>query len=95
MMRSTSVVFGEQIAQQLRHQALLLEEHRRWTARLHPLPDLGPDLVEVGQIADDVFLRAAAGRGPDDDAAGEAVLLAELAHDAPQPGPLLARVDLS
>ena len=34
------------------------------------------------------------GGGADDDAAGEALLLAELPHDAAQPGALLARVDL-
>ena len=41
------VVVGEQVAQQLGDQALLLEEHRRRPARLHLLADLGPDLVEV------------------------------------------------
>ena len=78
------VVVGQQVAQQLGDEALLLEQHRRRPPRLHLLPDLGPDLMEVGQVADDVFLRAAAGGGADDDAAGEAVLLAELADDAAQ-----------
>ena len=50
--------------------------------------------MEVGQVADDVFLRAAAGGGADDDAAGEAVLLAELAHDAAEAPALFARLDL-
>src|SRR6185369_1858280 len=59
------------------------------------LPDLGPHLVEVAQVRDDVFLGAAAGRGPDDDAAGEAMCLAELADDAAQAAALLARLDLA
>ena len=37
----------------------------------------------------------AGGRGADDDAAGEAVRLAELADDAAQPRALLARLDLA
>ena len=84
------VVLGEQVAQQLRDEALLLEQHGRRAARFHPLADLGPDLVEVGEVADDVVLRPAARGGADDDAAGEAVLLAELADDAAQPGALFA-----
>ena len=51
------VVVGQQIAQQLGDQALLLEQHRRGAPRFHLLADLGPDLVEVGQVADDVLLR--------------------------------------
>src|SRR6185436_8012866 len=47
------------------------------------------------EVAEDVLLGAAAGRGPDDDAAGEAVRLAELADDAAQPRPLFARLDLA
>jgi hypothetical protein len=37
------------------------------------------------QVADDVFLGTSAGGGPDDDPAGESVLVAELAHDAAKP----------
>ncbi len=88
------VVVGEQVAQQLGDEALLLEQHRRGPARLHLLPDLGPDLVKVGQVADDVFLRAAAGGGPDDDATGKAVLLAELADDAAETPALFSRINL-
>ena len=51
------VVVGQQVAQQLGDQALLLEEDRRRPPRFHLLADLGPDLVEVGEVADDVFLR--------------------------------------
>ena len=51
--------------------------------------------MEVGEVADDVFLRAAAGGGPDDHAAREAVLLAELADDAAQAAALFPRVDLA
>ena len=90
-----AVIVGQQVAQQLGDEALLLEQHRRRTARLHPAADLGPDLVEVGEVADDVFLRSAGGGGADDDAAGEAVLLAELLDDAAQAGPLVARFDLA
>ena len=65
MMRSTSVddapvfllvvdadggvVFGQQIAQQLGDEALLLEQHRRRPPRFHALSDLGPHLMEVGR----------------------------------------------
>ena len=59
------------------------------------LADLGPDLVEGLEVADDVFLGPAAGGGADDDAAGEAVLLAELADDAAQAAALVARLDLA
>jgi hypothetical protein len=89
------VVVGQQIAEQLRDEALLLEEQRGRPARLHLLPDLGPHLVEVGQVADDVVFRPPAGSGPNDHAPGEAVLLAELADDAAQPCPLFTRFDLS
>src|ERR1043166_8711517 len=51
--------------------------------------------MERLEVRDDVFL-ASAGRGrPDDHAAREAMLLAELADDAPQPRSLFARVDLA
>ena len=59
------------------------------------LADLGPDLVEGLEVADDVFLGPAGGGGADDDAAGEAVRLAELADDAAQAAALLARLDLA
>src|SRR5438105_8979139 len=67
----------------------------RRARRLVALPHLGPDLVECVEVAEDVLLRAAAGRRPDDDAAGEAVRLAELADDAAQTAALLARFDLA
>ena len=51
--------------------------------------------MEGLEIADDVFLGSAAGGGADDDAAGEPVGLAELAHDAAQPAALLARLDFA
>src|SRR4051812_24319814 len=88
-------VLGQQIAQQPGDDALLLEQHRRRARRLVALAHLGPDLVERIEVAEDVFLRPAAGRGADDHAAGEAVRLAELADDAAQPRPLLARFDLA
>ena len=89
------VVVGEQIAQQLDDQALLLEEDRRRPARFHLLADLGPDLVEPGEVADDVLFRAAGGGGADDHAADEPVLLAEGLDDAAQAGTLLPRLDLA
>src|SRR5688572_1508559 len=87
-------LLGEQIPQELRHQAGLAVDDRRRPRGLGLLPDLGPDLVEVAQVRDDVLFRPAARGGADDDAAGEAVLLAELADDAAQAAALLARVDL-
>jgi hypothetical protein len=65
----------------------------RWL--VHLALDLGPGLVEVGEIAEDVLFRAPGGRGADDDAAGEPVLGPELADDAAQAGALLARLDLA
>ena len=67
----------------------------RRARRLDALADLGPDLVEGVEVADDVFLGPAGGGGADDDAAGEAVRLAELADDAAQAAALLARLDLA
>ena len=88
-------ILGEQVAQQLADQALLAIDDRRRPRRLHALPDVGPDRVERLEVADDVFLRAA-GRGrADDDAAREAVRLAELPDDAAQAGTLVARLDLA
>jgi len=46
--------------------------------------------VEGVQVAEDVLLRPPARGGADDDAAREAVRLAELTDDAAQPGALLA-----
>ena len=86
---------GQQVAQQLADQALLAIDDRRRARRLHPLADLDPDLVEGLEVADDVFFGPAAGGGADDDAAGEAVRLAELADDAAQPAALFARLDLA
>src|SRR6185436_3264848 len=56
---------------------------------------LGPHLVEVRQVADDVVLGPAARGGADDDAARESVLVAEVADDAPQAGALFAGFDLA
>ena len=86
---------GQQIAQQLADEALLAVDDRRRARRLALLADLGPDRVERVEVADDVFLRPAGGGGADDDAAGEAVRLAELADDAAQARALLARLDLA
>ncbi len=85
---------GQQVPQQLAYQALLAIDDRRRVRRLHALADLEPDLVECLEVADDVFLGPAAGGRADDDAAREAVRLAELAHDAAQPASFLARLDL-
>ncbi len=89
------VVVGQHVAEQLRDEALLLEEDRRRAAVLHLVADLGPDLMEVGEIAHDVRFGAAAGGGADDDAADEAVLFAKLLDDAAQARPLFARFDLA
>ena len=92
--RIAAVVVCQEIAQQLGDQALLLKEHRRRPPPFHLLADFGPDLMEVREVADDVFLGAAASGRANDDAPGKTVLLAELAHDAAQPAAFLARIDL-
>jgi hypothetical protein len=51
--------------------------------------------VERHQVAEDVVLRASAGRGPDDDATVEPGFVAELADNAAQPASLFARFDLA
>jgi hypothetical protein len=89
------VVLGEQVAQELGHQALLAVHHGRRALRVHPLPDLLPHLVKEFQVAEDVFLGPPGGRGADDDAAVEALLLAEVANDPAQAVALVARVDLA
>ena len=89
-----TVIVGQQITQQLGDQALLLEQDGRRPPRLHLLPDLGPDLVEVGEVGDDVLFRSAGGRRADDHAAGETVLVAELLDDAAQAGALFSGLDL-
>ena len=70
-------VLGQQVAQQLGDQALLAVEHGGRPLRLRAAPDLAPHLEEEAQVADDVGLGPAGCGGADDDAAGEAVLLAE------------------
>ena len=79
----------------LRDEALLAVDHRRRARRFVALAHLGPDVVEVVEVAEDVFLGPAARRRADDHAAGEAVLLAELADDAAEAVALLARLDLA
>jgi hypothetical protein len=91
----SGVVFGQQIAKELGDEALLLEQHGRWPPRFHLLSNLGPHLMEIGEVADDVLFGSTASRGPDDDAAGKPVLLAELADDAAEAGALLARIDFA
>ena len=60
-----------QIAKQLADQALLAVHHHRRAGGFGALPDLGPDLVERLQVADDVLFGAPRGRCADDDAARE------------------------
>jgi hypothetical protein len=88
-------VVGEQVAKQLRYQALLAIDNGGRAGRFRLLSNLRPDPVEVAQVRNDVLFRPAGGRGPDDDAAGKAVLLPEFPHDAAQPAALFARIDLS
>jgi hypothetical protein len=52
------VLLGQQVAQQLADQALLLVDERRRAARLRLLPDLGPDRMERLEVLDDVLFRA-------------------------------------
>ena len=85
----------EQVAQELRHEALLAIDDRGRPRRLGFLPDLGPHPVEVAQVRNDVILGTPGRGGADDDAAGEPVLLAELADDASQSAAFLSRVDLA
>src|SRR5438128_5314354 len=89
------ILLGQQIAHQLADQARLAVHDRGRARALGLLPHLRPDLVERLEVADDVFFRPAGGRGADDDAAGEAALLAELPHDAAQTAALVARLDLA
>ena len=94
-MRIAEILFGQQIAQQLGDQALLAINHRRRARRFELVARVLPDAVEIVEVAQDVGVGAAAGRGADDDAAAEAVLLAELLDDAAQAVALVARVDLA
>ena len=87
-------LLGQQIAQQLADQALFPVDDGRRPRSLGAVPDLGPDAVERLEIADDVLAWTAGGRRADDDAAGEAAGVAELADDAAQPAALVARFDL-
>ena len=88
------VIVGQQVAQQLGDEARLLVDRDRRALLLAALPHVDPDLVEVIQVRQDVVLRPARGRGADDHAAAEVVLLAELADNAAQARALLAAVDL-
>src|SRR5262249_14429445 len=89
------VLLGQEIAQQLRDEARLAVDDRRRPLRLGLLPDLRPDLVERLEVADDVLFRPAGRGGADDDPAGEAVRLAELADDAAGPAALRPSLDLA
>ena len=79
----------------LADEALLAVDHRRRARRLELVARVLPDVVEVVEVAQDVGFGAAAGRGADDDAAAEPVLLAEFLDDAAQPVALVARLDLA
>ena len=86
---------GEQVTQELCHEALLAVDDR-WRPRgLEFLPDLGPDLMEVAQVRDDVIFGTPGRGGPDNDAAGEPVLLPKFPDDASQAAAFLPRVDLA
>ena len=89
------VVVGQQVAQQLGHQAWFLVDGHGRALLLTALPHVDPNLVEVVQVGEDVVLRAVRGRGANDHAAVEVVLVAELLDDAAQPGALFATVDLA
>ncbi len=93
--RIAGKLFGQQVAQQLGHEALLAVDHGRSARRLELVACFLPDAVEVVEVAQDVGLGAPAGRGADDDAAAEAMLLAELLDDAAQAVALVARFDLA
>jgi len=56
-------ILGQQIAQQPRDDALLLEQERGGARRLVALPHLGPDLVKGVEVAEDVLLRTSGGSG--------------------------------
>src|SRR5262245_24292001 len=88
------VLLGEQVAKELRHEALLLVHHSRGARGFGLLTDLGPHLVEIAQVRDDVVLGTMGGGRPDHQTAAEARLLAELPHDPAQARPLVPRIDL-
>ena len=60
-----------------------------------PALHLRRDLLEVREVRRDVFVGAVGRRGADDDAAGQARLIAEPLDDAPEAAPLVARLDLA
>ena len=88
-------ISAETIAEQLGNQALLAVNDRRRTGRFRLAPGLAPELVEVRQVADDIFLGSSAGGRPQDDTAREPVLRTERPHDAPQAPALVPRLDLA
>ncbi len=88
-------VVGQKVAQQLGDQALLAVDNGGSPFLFGLVARLGPQLVEVRQIRDDVFFRTPAGRRTQDDAARKPVLLAELSDDAAQSTALRPGIDLS
>ena len=87
-------VGGQEISEQLRDQALLTMHHRRGAALVHLLPRISPDLMEIVQVADDIFLGSAGRRRPEDHATGEPAIFSELLHDAAESSALIPGVDL-
>src|SRR5215467_3783606 len=86
---------GQEIAQKFADETLLAVDNGRGPFRLHVLADVEPRLMERLQVGQDVFLGTTGGCRADDDAGRKTTLLAELADDAPQACPLLARLDLA
>jgi hypothetical protein len=86
-------VLGQQIAQQPADDALLAEEHGRRARRVHALAISVQILWKASRSLRMSSFDAC--RGADDHAAGEAVRLAELAHDRAQPAPPVPRLDLA
>ena len=70
-------------------------DHRRCPLGLPLLLGLGPQFMEIGQVADDICVRPVAGRRADDHTARHPVLGAELTDDPPQPDPVFAGHDLA
>ena len=86
---------SREIAQQLGDEAGLLVDDGRGPVRLHLLPHVDPDAIEVLEVGEDVILRSILRRRADDDAPAESMLLAEGLDDAAQPVPLVPGLDLA
>ena len=87
-------VLGKKVPEQFCYQALFAVDYRRCPNFLHLLSGVGPKLMEIHEISNDVFLRLARRRRPKNHASREPLFLTKLSYDTPESTAFIPRIDL-